>query len=112
MEAGISIQADLWYVFICHYCQSSLEDIQVRRLLGDMSFHIEGDQFYYTNNQGLIYKLLPLEANRLMIPSMYTLQIHMIRERGAVTGMKFVYRDGREEFYPRTTESTLASQNQ
>ena len=27
-----------------------------------MNFHIEGDQFYYTNNQGLIYKLLPLEV--------------------------------------------------
>ena len=36
--------------------------ISIFNQYGDVNFHIEGDQFYYTNNQGLIYKLLPLEV--------------------------------------------------
>jgi len=79
---------------------------------GDLKFQIENNRLYHTNWQGLIFELLPLSENKFMVPSIYELQIQIVKENGLVSGLKYLYRDGREEYYPRATGPILASQNQ
>jgi len=79
---------------------------------GDFELYKQHDQFYYETDEGFIYKLLPLTESQFMIPSQLNSHIQIVKEAEKVKGLKFVYRDGREEFYPRTTEPTLGSQNQ
>ena len=71
---------------------------------GDLKLQIEKHRLYHTNWQGLIFELLPLSENKFMVPSIYELQIQIVKENGLVSGLKYLYRDGREEYFQRTTE--------
>jgi hypothetical protein len=73
----------------------------------DVKFEIEQDHFYFTNHQGLIFELLPLSEDTFMVPSIYMLTIHMVKENGGVSGLKYLYRDGREESFPRAHQEPL-----
>jgi AraC-like DNA-binding protein/tetratricopeptide (TPR) repeat protein len=73
----------------------------------DVKFEMEHDHFYFTNHQGLTFELLPLSEDTFMVPSIYMLTIRMVKENDVVTGLKYLYRDGREEFYPRIHEIAL-----
>jgi AraC-like DNA-binding protein/tetratricopeptide (TPR) repeat protein/TolB-like protein len=75
----------------------------------DLKLYTENGRLYYTNDRGLIYRLLPLGKDRFMVPSKYVLQIHAIRESGVVTGINLIYRDGNEDFHPRIFVKELAS---
>jgi tetratricopeptide (TPR) repeat protein len=67
----------------------------------DVKFYVQQDQFYFRNHQGLIFELLPLSEETFMVPSMYMLTIHILKENGVVNGLKCLYRDGSEDFYTR-----------
>ncbi len=68
---------------------------------GGRTIFRKNDNFYYKNYNGYIYKLLPLSQDRFMMPSFYNRQIQIIRKNNSVEGMKVIYRDGKEEFFPR-----------
>jgi tetratricopeptide (TPR) repeat protein len=70
---------------------------------GDLKFQVERHRLYHTNRQGLIFELLPLSENKFMVPSIYELQIQIVMENGLVSGMKYLYWDGREEYFQRKT---------
>jgi hypothetical protein len=74
---------------------------------GNISFYIEENSFYFTDYDGLTYELLPLSENKFMVPSIYELQIHIVKENGLTSGLKYIYRDGREEFFSKTTEENF-----
>jgi len=61
----------------------------------------EQDQYYYKDKTGFIYRVLSLSEDKFMIPSSYNTQIHIIKEKDTVTGLKFLYQDGKEIFYAR-----------
>jgi hypothetical protein len=56
----------------------------------------------WEGQQGLIFQLLPLSEDKFMVPSIYSLQIQMLKANGLLTGLKRISRNGDEEFYPRT----------
>ena len=68
---------------------------------GNFELYKQNDQFYYETNEGFIYKLLPLTESQFMIPSQLNSHIQIVKEAEKVKGLKFVYRDGKEEFHPR-----------
>jgi len=68
---------------------------------GDRTILRKNDDFYYKNANGYRYKLLPLSQDRFMMPSFYNSQIQIIRKNNSVEGMKMIYLDGKEEFFPR-----------
>lgn len=73
---------------------------------GDLSIHSEADRFYYTDYEGLTFELLPLSQDRFMVPTKYELQVQIVKDQDVVNGLKFLHRDGREEYYQRTTAET------
>ena len=68
---------------------------------GELEIYEEKDGFYYKDNEGLIYKLLPLTDNEFMIPSKYNRIIQVIKENVSIKGLKFIYRNGEEEYFPK-----------
>jgi tetratricopeptide (TPR) repeat protein len=75
---------------------------------GDLLLYKEGNLFYQIDKRGLIYQLLPMAKDKIMIPSIYNTQIHIIHEGEEVTGLKYVLRDGSETFHPRSSVKALA----
>ena len=74
---------------------------------GNHTLQIGNGQFLYTNHQGLIYELLPLSEDTFMVPSIYELLIKIVKEEDVVIGLKYLHRDGTEEFFPRNPEGSL-----
>jgi len=70
---------------------------------GELEIYEENGQFYYKDTSGLIFKLLPLAENEFMIPSMYNRVIKIIKENNSIKGLKFIYRNGEEEYLPRNS---------
>jgi tetratricopeptide (TPR) repeat protein len=68
---------------------------------GELRIYREYDQYYYIDNRGLIYMLLPLTDKEFMIPSMYNRIIQILKENNSIKGLKFIYRNGKEEYFPR-----------
>lgn len=54
----------------------------------DVKFEINQDHFFFTNHQGLIFELLPTSEDTFMVPSIYMLTIHMVKENGLVIGLR------------------------
>jgi len=69
---------------------------------GDLNLFTESKQYFYKYKWGQIYQMLPLSKGSFMIPSMYDTQLHILNVKDTVSGLKLVYRDGDEEFYPRS----------
>lgn len=69
----------------------------------DLKFQVEDGWLYYTDYNGLIFQLLPMTENKFMVPSVYNLQIQMIKEGGVVTGLKRIIRNGDDEFFAWTS---------
>jgi hypothetical protein len=61
----------------------------------------KNNDFYYKNNNGYIYKMLPLSQDKFMMPSFYNRQVQIIKKNNSVEGLKVIYRDGKEEFFSR-----------
>jgi tetratricopeptide (TPR) repeat protein len=74
----------------------------------DVKLEMQDDHFYLRDYRGWLFELLPLSEDTFMVPSIYELTIHMVKENNVVSGLKYLYRDGREEFYPRTHKEALA----
>jgi hypothetical protein len=70
---------------------------------GDLSFSIEDGRFYYTDYEGLTFELLPLSQDRFMVPGKYDLLVQIAKDQDIVSGLKFLNRDGREEYFQRAT---------
>ena len=70
---------------------------------GDLKFQIEDGRIYYTDQQGLIFQLLPLAEDMFMVPSIYNLQIQILKESGIVTGFRCINRNGDDELFARTS---------
>jgi tetratricopeptide (TPR) repeat protein len=68
---------------------------------GNMKILKKNNVFYYENYEGFIYKILPLSQDQFMIPSFYNKQIQIIKKNNSIKGLKFIYRDGKEEFFSR-----------
>jgi hypothetical protein len=50
----------------------------------------------------MIYnELLPLSETEFMCPSLYNTMINVVKEKNSIRGLKFIYRDGTEEFVSR-----------
>jgi len=79
---------------------------------GTVKLYIQNGQYYYENEAGHIHKLLPLNAYQFMVPNRYPVIIQIEVEDNSVSGLKFVYRDGDEEFFPRTDVPDLAIQSE
>jgi tetratricopeptide (TPR) repeat protein/TolB-like protein len=69
---------------------------------GSLELYGKNDLFYFKNDEGFIYKLLPLTKDQFMIPSKLNADIQIVMDQTTVTGLKLVYKDGKEEFYPRS----------
>lgn len=76
---------------------------------GELSFHTKDDKFYYTDYEGLTYELLPLSEDTFMVPSRYELNVQIVQKNGQVGGLKYLYRDGREEFFQRTMKESISN---
>ncbi len=71
---------------------------------GEVKLLHEDDQFYWVDQRALLFRLLPMAENQFIIPGKYALQIVIVKEEGEVTGVNLMYRDGRVEFHPRTSQ--------
>ena len=90
--------------------QSSASDLDsYTGHFGDLRIHLEDDRIYYTDRQGLIFELLPLSEDTYMLPSNYGLVIQLMKENGTVCGLKCLYRDGRERYFPKSGEFNLTT---
>ena len=69
---------------------------------GDVRFEIQHDHFYYRDHRGVIYELLPLSEDTFMVPSIYMLKIHIVKDSGEVSGIKCLYKNGEEVIFSRT----------
>ena len=74
---------------------------------GYLNFEIKQDHINFRNHQGMIIELLPLSEDTFMVLSLYLLTIHIVKENGVVSGLTYLYRDGREEFFPKTHKVSL-----
>jgi len=79
---------------------------------GSEKLYIQNGQYFYESETGYIRKLLPLNDYQFMVPNMYPMIIQIEVEDNSVLGLKFVYRDGDEEFLPRTEVPDLAIQSE
>jgi len=79
---------------------------------GTVNLYIQNGQYYYEKASGYIDKLLPLNDYQFMVPNRYPLILQIEIGDNAVSGLKFVYRDGDEEFFPRTDVPDLAIQSE
>ncbi len=68
----------------------------------DLQLYTEGNHIYFKNQLGYLYKLYPLTENSFMMPARLETRVHVVQEKGVVSGLNFVYRDGDEIFHPRT----------
>jgi len=68
---------------------------------GELDIYKKNDQYYYIDNLGMIYKILPLSDREFMIPSIYNRVITMIKDNNSIKGLKIIYRNGKEEFIPK-----------
>ena len=79
-------------------------------------FYVEilkvGNQFFDKSESNRIFKLLPLSEDQFMIPSKYSLIVEIVKEDNQIVGFKYIYINGDEFYFERTSEQTLASQNQ
>jgi tetratricopeptide (TPR) repeat protein len=73
---------------------------------GDLRFHTEDDRLFCIDYEGLIFELLPLTEDMFMVPDKYELQVQIVKEKGKVSGLKYIHRDGRVEYFQRTTTET------
>ena len=73
---------------------------------GDLRFHTEDDRLFWTDYEGLIFELLPLSEDMFMVPSKYELQVQIVKENGLESGLKYIHRDGREEYFQRMNTET------
>jgi len=69
---------------------------------GTVKFYIQDGRYYFENVAGHIHELLPLNAYQFMVPNWYPVIIQIEVEDNSVSGLKFVYGDGDEDFFPRT----------
>lgn len=72
------------------------------------SFHKEDGKLFYIDQQGLIFELLPISEARFMVPSIYMMEVQIVKDQDVVSGLKLLYRDGREEYFQRTTTKVQA----
>jgi len=90
--------------------QSSASDLDsYTGHFGDLKIHLEDDRIYYTDQRGLIFELLPLSEDTYMLPSNYGLVIQLMKENGTVCGLKCLYRDGTERYFPKSGEINLTT---
>jgi tetratricopeptide (TPR) repeat protein len=68
---------------------------------GSLKIYKDKSQIYYKNTNGEINLLLPLSKNQFMIPSKFNAQIQIIKDNDSIKGLKFIYRDEKEEFFSR-----------
>ncbi len=68
---------------------------------GDARLYKENDQIRYEDQYG-IYQMLPLSEKQFMIPSLYGPKMEIVKDKNSISGLKFVYRDGTEEFHSRS----------
>ncbi|MCK5346140.1 MAG: hypothetical protein KAR20_22170 [Candidatus Heimdallarchaeota archaeon] len=69
---------------------------------GTQTIFNENDHFFIIGPDGFKRKLRPLSEYFFMYGDHYFRQIQIVEEHDSVTGLKFVYKDGNEKFYPRT----------
>lgn len=69
---------------------------------GTLVIFSENGQFYYKNKLDLIYRLLPLSEEQFMTPSYYNVIIRITKDKAGITGLKFIYRNGKEKFFSRS----------
>ena len=68
---------------------------------GGLKLYKDKGQIYYKNTNGEIYLLLPLSKSKFINPSIYDVQIQIVKENDSIKGLKFFYQDGEEEFFSR-----------
>jgi tetratricopeptide (TPR) repeat protein len=68
---------------------------------GDMTIFKKNDLFYYEDQQGCIYRLLPLSEDQFISPSFYNRHFDIIRKNNLIAGLKVIYMGGKELFFPR-----------
>ncbi len=68
---------------------------------GGLKLYKDKGQIYYKNTNGQIYLLLPLSKSQFINPSIYNAQIQIVKENDSIKGLKFLYQDGKEEFFAR-----------
>jgi len=71
-----------------------------------INLYREQDQFYYETEEGFIYRLLPLNESRFLIPSRLNSIFTIEMEDEIILGAKVLIRDGTEEIYSKTNEIT------
>jgi AraC-like DNA-binding protein/tetratricopeptide (TPR) repeat protein len=74
----------------------------------DLKLEIQQDHFYFRSPSGLIFEILPLSEDAFMLPGHYRQTIHMVKDKGEVSGLKLLNHYGREEFFPRTHKAAPA----
>ena len=79
---------------------------------GTVKLYIQNEKYYFENVAGHIHKLLPLNAHQFMVPNRYPVILQIEIEDNSVLGLKFVNRDGDEEFFPRTEVLDIAIQSE
>jgi tetratricopeptide (TPR) repeat protein len=68
---------------------------------GGLKLYKDKGRMYCKTTNGEIYLLLPLTTSQFMNPSKYNTQIKIVKEKDSIKGLKFIYRDGKEEFFSR-----------
>jgi tetratricopeptide (TPR) repeat protein len=66
---------------------------------GDLNLFRVNNQIYFEDKKGMIFNLLPLSASQFMVPTRYDAQIQIEKENNTIKGLKFSYRDGKQEFF-------------
>ena len=111
------------HYYLAHYIRH-LEYIQspeykksmvvLKSYTGDYANHkiyYDKDQFYYETNEGLIYKLLPMDEDHFMIPSILNCLFQIEKEDDSISGLRMIYHNGEEKFYPRFYKQAHVSLN-
>lgn len=72
---------------------------------GDFKLRLyrKNNRFYSLDHQGIIFELLPMTDHRFMVPSFMNMHVQLVLEDELITGLKFVYRNGTEEFMARNS---------
>lgn len=71
---------------------------------GTVRVYMQNGQYYYENEEGYIHKLLPLNAYQFMVPNRYHEILQIEVKDNSVSGLKFIYRDSPEQFFPRNVQ--------
>jgi len=67
---------------------------------GDIIISKEENNLYYEGINRFLYRLLPVSEDQFMTPSFFNEKIQIIKKNNSIEGLKFIYRDGKEEFFP------------